>query len=145
MTEERGNDDIRGDKGNVGMKKGFTLIEIMIRVLILGVGLTSVANSYILALRGANSVGNNISALMIAKEKYENLEFASLKGALPSSSAGEIIKSSVKEYKYQQEITQIAESADLAKYLVSACLEVSWSEKNSSKNVTLATYLLKPK
>ncbi|MCX5698128.1 MAG: type II secretion system protein [Candidatus Omnitrophica bacterium] len=125
------------------MKNGFTLIEIMISVLILGIGLTSVANSYILALRGVNSVGNNISALMITKEKFENLELASLKGALPSSSAGEIIKSSAKDYKYQQEITQIAESADLAKYLVSACLTTSWSEKNSSKNVTLATYLLK--
>lgn len=125
--------------------RGFTLIEIMISVLILGIGLTSVANSYILALRGANSVQNNISALILAKEKFEDLEFASLRGALPSSPAPEIIKSLTKDYNYQQEITEIAESADLAKYLVSACLTISWPEKNSSKNVTLATYLLKQK
>jgi prepilin-type N-terminal cleavage/methylation domain-containing protein len=124
--------------------RAFTLVEIMLSVLILGIGLTSVANSYILALRGANSAQNNISALILAKEKFENLELASLKGAQPSSFT-EIIKSAAKEYNYQQEITQIAESEDLAKYLVSACLTVSWPEKNSSKNVTLATYLLKQK
>lgn len=117
----------------------------MISVLILGVGLTPVANSYILALRGANSAGNNISALILAKEKFENLELASLKGALPSSPTAEIIKSLTKNYNYQQEIIQITESAELAKYLVSACLTISWPEKNSSKNVTLATYLLKQK
>ena len=125
--------------------RAFTLVEIMISVLILGIGLTSVANSYILALGGANSAQNSISALIIAKEKFENLEFTSLNGALPSSLAPEAIKSSVKNYNYQQEITPIAASADLAKYLVSACLTVSWSEKNSSKNVILATNLLKQK
>ena len=129
----------------VSRLRGFTLVEIMISVVILGVGLTSVANSYILALRGANSAGNNISALMIAKEKFENLEFASLKGALPFSSAAEIIKSSTKDFNYQEEISEITDSADLAKYLVSACLTTSWTEKSSLKNVTLATYLFKQK
>ena len=59
--------------------RAFTLVELMISVLILGIGLTSVANSYILALRGANSAQNNISALILAKEKFENLELASFK------------------------------------------------------------------
>ena len=125
--------------------RGFTLVELMISVLILGVGLTAVANSYILALRGANSAQNNISALMLAKEKFENLELVSLKGALPSTASLEVIKFSNKDYNYQQEIAQLTEPADLAKYLVSACLSVSWPEKNSSKNVTLATYLLQQK
>ncbi len=125
--------------------RAFTLVELMISVLILGIGLTSVANSYILALRGANSARNNISALILAKEKFENLELASLNGALPAEPTNETVKSLTKNYNYQQEIAQVVESADLAKYLVSACLTISWSEKNSSKNVTLATYLLKQK
>lgn len=124
--------------------RAFTLVELMISVLILGVGLTTVANSYMLALRGADSAQNNISALMIAKEKFESLEAVSLKGAVLSSSS-EDIKSAKKDYRYQQEIAQIDGSADLAKYLVSACLTVSWPEKNSSKNVNLATYLLQKK
>lgn len=125
--------------------RAFTLVELMISVLILGVGLTSVINSYILALRGADSAQNNISALILAKEKFENLELVNLRGALPSSSSPEVIKSLTKEYTYQQEIAQITESADFAKYLVSACIVVSWPERNSSKNVTLATYLLQKK
>jgi prepilin-type N-terminal cleavage/methylation domain-containing protein len=125
--------------------RGFTLIEIMISVLILGVGLTSVANSYILALRGANSAQNNIAALIIAKEKFENLKFVSLKGSLPATPEPEIIKYSMKEYNYQEVITELPEADGLAEYLVSACQTINWSEKNSSKNVTLATYLLRQK
>ena len=117
----------------------------MLSVLILGIGLTSVANSYFLALRGANFAGNNIAALIIAKEKFESLELASLKGILASSVSPESIKSSTKEYGYQQEINKITEFTDLAKYLVSACLTVSYHEKNFLKNVTLATYLLQQK
>lgn len=125
--------------------RGFTLVEIMISVLILGVGLTSAANSYILALRGASSVENNISALILAKEKFENLEFASLKGAVPFSSPGEIIKSSSRDYNYQEEIELIPEFPDLVEELVSVCLTVSWPEKNSLKNVTLTSFLLRQK
>ena len=96
--------------------RAFTLVELMISVLILGVGLASVANSYILALRGANSAGTNISALIITKEKFENLELASLKGARPAAPAGENIRSLTKDYNYQQEIILLDESLDLAKY-----------------------------
>jgi len=125
--------------------RAFTLVELMISVLILGVGLTTVANSYILALRGADSVQNNISALMIAKEKMENLEIASLKGETLSSSSAQVIKSLTKDYSYQQEIVPAEESTDAAKYPVLACLSVNWTEKNSPKNVTLSTYLLQKK
>lgn len=126
-------------------RAGFTLVELMISVLVLGIGLTVVANSYILALRGVNAAGNNISALILAKAKYENLEFASLKGALPSSVSGENTKSLNKNYNYQLEISAITASGDLSKNLVSACLAVSWLERNLSKNVTLSTYLSKQK
>ena len=124
---------------------GFTLVEVMISVLILGIGLTTVANSYGLALRGANSVQNNIGALILAKEKFETLVLENLKGANPSSSALEIIKTSTKEYSYQQEISPVTGTEDLVKNLALACLTVSWPEKNSTKNVTLATYLPKQK
>ena len=125
--------------------RGFTLVEIMISVVILGFGLTTVANSYILALRGVNSTSNNITALILAKEKLENLELASLKGAKIESPEPEIIKSPTKDFSYQEEISEITDSADLAKDLVLASLTISWNEKNSPKNVTLATYLPRQK
>ena len=113
----------------------------MLSVLILGIGLATVANSYILSMRGVTSVGNNVAALIILKEKFENLEFVSLKPSLPVAAAPEIIKSSLKDYNYQEESVELPETDELAIYLLSSCQTISWPEKNSLKNVTLATYL----
>lgn len=126
---------------------GFTLVEIMISVVILGVGLTAVANSYIVALRGANTAVNNIAALNLAGEKLDALELLSLKDGLSVSGSRSILKSSLnnKSYDYTEEIVEITQSEDLAKYLVQACLRLSWQEKNATKNVTFSTYLPKQK
>jgi len=125
----------------VNKLRGFTLVEIMVSVVILGVGLTSVANSYMLALRAANTAQNSIGALILAKEKFEALEFNSLKGIAVAQSKTDEIKTLSRNYQYQEEIKAITESEDF----VLASLTVSWSEKNSLKNVSLATYLPKQK
>jgi len=125
--------------------KGFTLVEVMISVLILGFGLTLVANSYIVALRGVNSTANNIAALALAKEKLAALEISGLKDGLAVSVTRSVLKSSAKNYDYKQEITEITQPKDLAKSFVQACLSLSWQEQNATKNVTLSTYLLRQK
>lgn len=125
--------------------KGFTLVEIMISVVILGVGLSLVANSYILSLKGINIVANNIEALNLAKEKLDELEILSLKDGLSVSSTRSDLKSGTKNYNYTQEITEITQPEDFAKNLVLACLTVNWQEQNSTKNVNLSAYLLKKK
>lgn len=122
---------------------GFTLVEIMISVLILGSGLTLVANSYLVALRGANATMNNIGALSLAGEKLEALEILSLKDGLAVSTSNGVLKSSTKNYNYEQEIIEINQPEDLAKSFVEACLSLSWQEQNSTKNVTVSTYLPK--
>jgi len=125
--------------------KGFTLVEVMISVLILGIGLTLVANSYIVALRGVNATANSIGALSLAKEKIEELEILSLKEGAFSSTTQEILKSSTKNYDYKQEIFELTQPKDLAKSLVQACVSLSWQEQSATKNVTLSTYLPKQK
>lgn len=125
--------------------KGFTLVEVMISVLILGLGLTVVINSYVVAARGLNSTANSIAAINLAKEKLNELEISSLKSGLTVSSARGVLGSHRKNYDYLQEVTEIAPTQDLAKYLVQACLSLSWKEQNLTKNVTLSTYLLKEK
>jgi Tfp pilus assembly protein PilV len=117
----------------------------MISVVILGVGLSAVANSYILASRGASAAANKVSALILAKEKFDNFKFASLKGASVGQSLPLTVKFSSKDYRYQEEISEIAEAQDLAKNLVLATATVSWSERNSPKNVTLVSYFPKQK
>lgn len=126
--------------------KGFTLIEVMISVLILGTGLAVVANSYLSAVRGINSAQNNIQATLLAKEKFDELELSSLmKKGLTAFSANDTLKSSGKTYKYDLSITEIAEPEYISEYLVKTCLTLSWQEKNITKNATLSTYFPKYK
>ena len=125
--------------------KGFTLVEIMISVVILGVGLTLIVNSYILSARGINSAQNNIQAMIFAREKLEAAEILALKDGLPFSSDEGVLKSPAKEYKYTFDITKIIQPDYLTKYLTLACVKLSWQEQNAEKNVILSTYLSKQK
>lgn len=127
------------------MKKGFTLVEIMISVVVLGAGLTLVANSYLVALRGINSTQNNIQATVFAREKLEAAQFLSLKDGLPVSSASGTLQSSGKQYKYTFDTAEITQPDYIAKSFVQACARVSWQEQNAEKNVILSTYLPRQK
>lgn len=117
----------------------------MISVVILGFGLTLAANSYLVALRAVSSSANNIAALSLAKEKFEELEALSLESPSSVSSSQSILKPSTTSYDYKQEIIEIAGKGDLAESLVQACLSLSWQEHNATKNVIFSTYLSKQK
>jgi prepilin-type N-terminal cleavage/methylation domain-containing protein len=127
------------------LRRGFTLVEIMLSVLILGIGLVVVANSYLTALRGMNAASNIVEALNLAKEKYDALEISSLKNGLTASSDSGVLKSPLKNFNYTQEVMEIAGPAELAEYLLQACITLSWQEQNAAKNVIFSTYLLKQK
>lgn len=140
-------------------------------MLILGVGLTLVANSYLVALRGINITANNVGALNLAKEKLEALEVLSLKDSLlasiePRKSNGilpptdgqkvsitfaevntirETLKTPAKNYDFTQSVVEITQPEVLAEHLMLACFSLNWQEQNAPKNVTLSTYLLKQK
>ena len=123
----------------------FTLVEIMISVVILGVGLTLVANSYIVALRGVNAAANNIQAFILAREKLNELEASSLKDGLSAFSDHSVLKTPIKDYNYALDVVEITQPKELAKNLVQACLTLSWHEQNVAKNATLSTYLPRQK
>ena len=123
----------------------FTLIEIMISVVVLGIGLAFVSNSYLIALRGINSAQNNIQAAVFARDKLEAEKLVSLKEGLPVSFTESTIQSLGRQCKYTLDITEITQPDYIAKYFVQACAKVSWQEQNSEKNVILSTYLPKLK
>jgi len=130
----------------VNRQKGFTLVEVMLSVLILGLGLVVVANSYLVALRGMNVSQNNVQAMILAKEKIDELEVSSLmQKGLSGFSESATLKSLGKNYNYALDITESTEPEYIAKYLVKACLVFSWQEQNSIKNATLSTYFPKYK
>jgi len=124
---------------------GFTLVEIMVSVLILGCGLTLVANAYLVALRGVNATANNIGALNLARENLELLEISSLKDGLSTALTQGVLKFSAKNYDYVQEIANIEQPEVLAEELLKVCLTLSWQEQNVAKNVVFSTYLPKQK
>jgi prepilin-type N-terminal cleavage/methylation domain-containing protein len=150
---------LKADSVGKKLAAGFTLIEIMISVAILGIGLTLVANSYIVAQRGINATANNIEAFNLLKAKLDELEILSLKEGLLVSQSRETIKGLAKNYNYTQEIIEIAPpkvsavkaqvavsgAEDITENFIKVCLDLSWQEQNANKNATLSTYLPKQK
>lgn len=124
--------------------KGFTLVEVMISVAILGIGLSVVANSYLVCLRGINSSQNNIQAQLLAKAKLEELEALSITGnGLTSFSEQKVIKSSGRDYHYSLSLIEITSPEYLAEHFLQACLSYSWQEQNALKNASFSTYFPK--
>ena|GEM_PF-6184719 len=122
----------------------FTLVEIMASVLVLGVGLVLVANSYMLALRASNSASNNIQALCLAQSKMDTLEVTALEeeGFLPYES-DEVIQYAGRDYDYNIAITKKTDSLTLSKCYVGACLAIGWKEQGSAKKIILASFFQK--
>lgn len=124
--------------------KGFTLVEVMISVAILGIGLSIVANSYLVCLRGINASQNNIQAQLLAKAKLDELEALSItRNGLTSFSEQNVMRSSGRDYNYNLKITEIASPEYIAKHFLQACLSYSWQEQNASKSVAFSTYFPK--
>jgi len=127
------------------MRRGFTLVELMVSVTILGVGLTVIANSYVAALKGINSASNAVGALNLGKEKLENLEIFSLTNGLFTSESKSNLQTPGKNYNFKQQVTDVTESEILEKHLLQACIELSWQEQNVDKKVAFSTFISKDK
>lgn len=113
-------------------------------MLILGLGLVIVANSYLVALKGINAAQNNIQAMVLAKEKLDELEVSSVvKKGLSVFSESSTRQSLGKDYNYALEITEVTEPEYIAKYIVRTCLAFSWQEQGAEKNATVSTYFPK--
>jgi prepilin-type N-terminal cleavage/methylation domain-containing protein len=127
---------------------GFTLIELMISVVILGVGLVVVIQSFLSSARGLNTTQNYIEALRVAQDKFSELELSSYenKGLLPDldskSGAGFL---GPREFNWVSKVKEITEPDYLTEKLVEVCVNLNWKERNVSRDVSLATYLPREK
>jgi prepilin-type N-terminal cleavage/methylation domain-containing protein len=131
----------------VGMSKakGYTLVEVMVSVLMLGIGLVFIVNSYAMALRGVNSAVNIIEAMRLGQEKIGALEISNLKGELSNYQDRGAIKSLVKEYNYELLISDSADFGSLSEHLVEVCLGLNWQEQYSNRNASFSILLPKQK
>ncbi|MDD5504831.1 MAG: hypothetical protein PHV77_05965 [Candidatus Omnitrophica bacterium] len=122
----------------------FTLVEVMASVLVLGIGLVLVANSYMLALKASNSASNNIQALYLAQSKMDALEITDLEEAgFSPCQYNEVLQYAGRDYDYNIAITKDAGSLTLSKYYVGACLTVGWEEQGSARKAVLTSFFQK--
>lgn len=126
----------------------FTLIELMISMVILGVGLVVVIQSFLSSAGGLNTTQNYIEALRIAQDKFAELELASYEnnGLLPdldsNSGAGFL---GPRKFDWVSQVNEITEPDYLTEKLVEVCVKLDWKERNVTRDISLAGYLPKQK
>jgi prepilin-type N-terminal cleavage/methylation domain-containing protein len=126
-------------------KGGFTLIEIMASVIILGTGLFLAANAYTLALRASNSARNIVEAVRYAQEEAESLQVSAFRGIPAGYHSQKAVVGPYRDYNYDLTVSEITDTQALQEYLVQACLKLEWQEQGLPKNVGLALFLPKEK
>jgi prepilin-type N-terminal cleavage/methylation domain-containing protein len=127
-------------------KTGFTLVELLISVAVLGCGLVIIIQSYISALRGIEFSHNYFDAVKIVGKKFAEMEFSSYekKGLLAGyESAPEEVKIGSRQGNLYSEVKDTADPDYLANDTVELCVKLNWQERANEKNIGMAMYLPK--
>jgi len=127
-------------------KYGFTLVELMISVVILGFGLVIVIQSFISALAGLDRSQNIVEAGRFAQDKITELTIASYEnnGSSFGYESGNI-KLGARQFEWETEITKIESPEYLTRNFTKAGVTLKWKERNRAKDFNLITYLPKKK
>ena len=116
-------------------RRGFTMIEIIIAVLLLTVGLIGIVSVSVMVIDGNQFSKTMTTATSLAKDKLEELQNASYEN-ITSSTAPE-----TKENIYQRSWTVTADSP--AVNMKTIVVTVTWPWKGQTKDVTLRTIIAK--
>lgn len=127
------------------MKKGLSLVELMVAVSILCVGIVLVIRSFLTAMAALEHSQNKISAIHFLEKKMAELEQKAIEeGGIESGSERDRtqINSRPAEWNFQIAPITIDEATDEVNEVM---LTVSWKEGNINKDAVLATYLVNKK
>ncbi len=126
------------------VKQGFTLVELMVSVVILGFGLSIVIQSYMSALAGLDTSKNMVEAMFFAQKKIDELSSDAYKnnGTLAETDSG-VVKLGERFFNWKTEVRGIEEPEYLSGNFMAAEVSVDWKERNVGKNAALAIYLPK--
>ena len=129
-------------------KTGYTLAEILIGLVILGVGLVAVAGVYPFALAHIRIMGERVFVLQQAQSKMETLksmdypllmEIVTGGGVLVEEKLYDVSGKSFDNYSFRAALTQ----PDTGKSLIHIKIEIYWTENNPyGKNMTNRSYIL---
>ena len=129
-------------------KIGFTLVELLISVAVLGFGLVTVIQSYASILRGYASSRNYFEAVNLALAKITELELSAYEkeGLIAGEeSRTEELQVGSRQGSLSREVKEVVEPDYLAGEMVELCVKLNWQERNTSKEIGMAMYLPKRK
>lgn len=125
---------------------GFTLVEVLISMVILGLGLVVILQSYLAAMNAVQSSQDLLTAARfiggksteMEVEAYENdgLAPAVIQGAFPSGG---------RAFNWTVDIAETRESYRHANDTVSVLVRLDWRERSRKKSASLLSYLPRKK
>jgi type II secretory pathway pseudopilin PulG len=124
--------------------RGFTFVELMLSVVILMTGLVLIIQGFIIATSALNAAQSRINAIQFIDAKLQDIEALARKddGVKRYTQSGDFLSlSKVFNWKLDVGAVEKTEPIDLSADLNELSLNVSWQERNLSKNLSVATYL----
>jgi prepilin-type N-terminal cleavage/methylation domain-containing protein len=132
---DRSRQNRRGGRGSRPIPAGFTLLEVVVAITLLGVVLGIALELMAVGLRSAKASGDYTEAVLLARRKIQEI---SLQELTPRTLAG-----AGDVYSWTAEITPAdGEAQDLPAQLLALRVKVSWSGKGGGKGVELVTLRL---
>ena len=125
---------------------GFSLIELLLSLSILGLGLCMLVRSFISSLEAISINQDYLAAVPIASEKLAELRLqAYQKKGLSASSDSGSVDMGAREASYKREVSEISEPEHLKEDLLLAKMEMTWQRRGKTRNYTMLTNLPKYK
>lgn len=128
------------------IEEGFTLLEVLIAVIILGLSVTAILQQFSLALRGGSASRDVCRAVLYAKQKLEELKTAEEEGRGIAESSGSFDdgfewETSIHPYSIPE--PEGDESAEKLRYeLLQLTARITWQYGLQRKHVELSTLKL---
>lgn len=139
------NDRCRQARSATNIEKGFTLLEVLIAVIILGLSVTAILQQFSVALRGGSASRDVCRAVLYAKQKLEELkteeEGKGIAEASGSFDDGFEWETSIHPYPIPE--PEGDESAEQLRYeLLQLTARITWQYGLQRKHVELSTLKL---
>jgi len=115
------------------IQRGFTLLEVVVAVALVGLGLAAALEILAVGLRSARASGDYTQAVLLARQKLGELSSQMLTSRVEDGSFGEV-------YRWTAEVTpEDTDVEGLPVRLFRLRVKVSWVGKGGDKGVELVT------
>ena len=118
---------------SVGNKAGFTILEVLIATLIVGVGISALMEALNRGYFGVGQVEDYTLALSLSQEKMEEIRDISF------NTVGNVARTAVTGFPdFDQQVNVTTVQTDLKQVIV----QTFWQVPKGENNVTLTTYVV---